>query len=904
MPAARPRILPRTRIVERIAAESGAGLILVCAPAGYGKTTLLAEWARSEGQKGTAVAWYALDPGDDSPIPFGTYLVAGLTRALGTNLELEQIAQLLRSSPEWELQGILRHLINAIAASGRDCLLVLDDYQWIGSPAIHSAMALLLEHMPEKMRLAIGSRSDPPLPLARLRARGELLEIRADNLNFTLEESARFLKEVMRLDLPEEWITVLEDRTEGWIAGLQLAALSLSGRTDQESLISSFGGSHRYLVDYLLEEVFTRQPEPVQSFLLSTSILERMCAPLCDALMEGQSGSAAVLERLDQENLFVVALDEEARWFRYHHLFRDFLQARLAKSRPERVPLLHRAACEWHSREGYRREAVRHALLTRDWEYSAALVEQYGISMMMHGEVSTVFEWCAAFPETVMRVHPSMCIFQCNAWLIGYRQKNRMRIQERLRQIEQAVSAMEDGPIPRVLLGQAATIRAFLEAMTQDPSADPRRQFTVAQKALDLLSEDDPARSMVVLTTGYAHMALHDAQAGFEAMTRAKEISIPCRNYIGIVEAVFHQTRLAQVQGQLRRAESICREGRIDLAALLAHPDQELPAVGCLDVALGCILLERNQLDEAEQLLRRGLALIGWGVAPHFLMTAHVGLFRLREIQGRSAEAIEYLSRLEEACPDMDFCARGLRIMHALREGAATPGILAEANRWNGSFASLLDGDGLLPGMGPLGAAEAYYLAYLARVRVAIAAGQTKAALSYLQRQLDLASAHGLAQRVIELSMLEALAVQAEGGGQRIWDALERALESAPAEAYMRSFDQGPDSIQLLGKALERGICREKTGWILAGMKAEKLVRKAGSGPSGAQLPNPLSERELEVLHLMAQGVSNQEIAQKLVITVGTVKSHVNHILEKLNARNRTEAVARARDLRLLNLYP
>ncbi len=902
MPAARTRILQRTRLVDSLAENSGAGLTLVCAPAGYGKSTLLAEWARSEGQKGIAVAWYALDPSDDSPLSFGTYLVAGLTRALGSNPELEQIAQLLRSSPELDLQRILRHLINAIAASGRECLLVLDDYQMIGSPAIHSALALLLEHLPEKMRLAIGSRSDPPLPLARLRARGELLEIRADRLNFTLEETARFLKEVMRLDLPAEWIAVLEDRTEGWIAGLQLAALSLSGRTDKESLISSFRGSHRYLVDYLLEEVFTHQPEPVQRFLLSTSILDRMCAPLCDALMEHESSSAAVLEHLDQENLFVVALDEEAYWFRYHHLFRDFLQARLEKTRPERVPLLHRAACEWHSREGYRREAVRHALLTRDWEYSAALVEQYGISMMMHGEVSTVFEWCAAFPEAVMGAHPTLCIFQCNALLIGYRQKNRLTIEKRLRQIGQAVSAMGDGPIPRILLGQAATIRTFLEAMDQDPAADPRKQFSIARKALDLLSEDDPARSIVVLTTGYAHMALHDAQAGFQAMEQARELSIPCRNYLGIVEAVFHQTRLAYVQGQLRRAESICREGRIDLAALLAHPDQELPAVGCLDVALGCLLLERNELDEAEKHLLHGLELIGWELNPHFLMTAHVGLFRLREIQGRSAEAVEYLSRLEEACPDMVFYARGLRIMHALREGAATPEILADANRWNESFASPLDGDGLLPGMGPLGAAEAYYLAYLARVRVAIAAGQTKGALSYLERQLDLASSHGLAQRVIELSVLEALAVQAGGGGQRVWDALERALESAPAEAYMHSFDQGPDSIQLLGKALERGICREKTGWILAGVKAEKFVRKESGGLSGAQLPSPLSGRELEVLHLMAEGVSNQEIAQKLFITVGTVKSHVNHILEKLNARNRTEAVARARNLRLLDL--
>ncbi|MBN2085567.1 MAG: AAA family ATPase [Anaerolineales bacterium] len=900
VPAARPRILPRARLMDMLGIDSGADLILVCAPAGYGKTTLLAEWARTEIQKGIAVAWYALDPSDDSPVSFGSYLVAGLMQALGPNCELEQIAQLLRSSPELDLQRILPHVINAVASDGRECMMILDDFQWIGSPSIHSSIAFLLEHLPDSMRLAIGSRSDPPLPLARLRARGKLLEIRADSLNFTRDESARFLNEVMRLELPAEWISVLEDRTEGWIAGLQLAALSLSGRPDPERLISSFSGSHRYLVDYLLEEVLARQPEPVQSFLLSTSILDRMCAPLCDAVVEQASGGAAVLERLDQENLFIVALDAEVRWYRYHHLFRDFLQARLEKTLPERVTALHRAACRWYSREGYRREAVRHALLTRDWEYAANVVEQYGVSMMMQGEASTVYEWCEAFPEAVMRDHPVIGIFQCNAWLIGYRQKNRPKIEERLRQIDQAVSGMEAGPVTRILLGQAATIRVFLEARTLDPAVDPRKQFSIAQKTLGLLSDDDPARSAVALTIGYAQMALHDAQAGFQAMERARELSIPCRNFIGFVDAVFHQARLAHVQGDLRLAESICRQGRIDLDAMLSGSNREFPAAGCLDVASGCLSLERNRLGEAERQLLHGLDLIGWGLDPHFLMAACVGLFRLREVQGRSGEALQYLSRLEDEWPDIKFCTQGLRIMHTLREGTASADNLADADRWTRSFPLPLNGEGILPGMGPLGAAEAYYLAYLARVRVAMATDRNGDALSYLERQLDLASTHGLAQRVIELSVFEALAAQGEGGGRRVWDALERALAAAPEELCVRSFDQGPDSIRLLQAALKRGMHHEKIGRILAEIEADPS--DATDRGSGGKLPNPLSDRELEVLHLLARGMSNQEIARKLVITVGTVKSHVNHILEKLNARNRTEAVARARDLGLLRL--
>jgi LuxR family maltose regulon positive regulatory protein len=915
LPAARSRLIPRPRIVGRLMLGSSTGLILVCAPAGYGKSTLLAEWARAERQNGTAVAWYALDPSDDAPVLFGSYLVASLIQALGPNPELAQLGQWLRSSPEYELQRILPSLINSIASSGRGCLLILDDYHMIGSPVIHSAMAYLLEHRPEGLRLALGSRSDPPLPLARLRAGGQLLEVRADGLGFTKDETVRFLQEVMRLDLPEDWIGLLEERTEGWVAGLQLAALALSGRSDKEHVMASFSGSHRYLVEYLLEEVYTRQPEQVQSFLLSTSILDRLYAPLCDAVMGYASGSAAVLERLDQENLFIVALDDDACWFRYHHLFRDFLQARLNKARPDSIPALNQAAAEWYSLEGYPQEAVRHALQTRDWEYAAALVEQHGASLMMRGEVSTVYEWSAVFPEKVMLIHPTICLFQSNALLLGHRKKNRLRIEERLRQIEKAAYGMKNKQIGQILAGQAATTRAYLEATTQEPKADPRRQFILAQKALDLLSEDDPARSAVALTIGYAHMALHDANAAFKAMERVKELSMACCNFLGFVEAVFHQSRLAYEQGELRRAESICRQGRITLTEVLDRESPVLPAAGCLDIALGCILLERNQLEEAERNLLDGLNGIGWGMNPYYLMAACVGLFRLREIQGRSGEALEYLIRLEESWPDIDFYPQGLRITHAMRGTPGNPDMLVEADQWNRSFASPLEGDGPLPGMGPLGAAEAYYLAYLDRVRVAVAAGRARDALAYLERQLDLASTHGLAHRVIELSLLEAQAAEAEGKNQRSLNALERGLLAVQSEGYLRTFDQGPEVAKLLKAAAGRGISREFIGWILAGIEGEKS-RQSGVPQEGApsqtasrssrrtsgQILNPLSNREREVFLLMARGVSNREIAEQLVITVGTVKSHVNHILEKLNARNRTEAVARGRDLGLLDL--
>lgn len=906
VPATRPNIIPRIRLVERLTSQAGTGLVLVCAPAGYGKTTLLAEWSQSLKQNGSAVAWYALDPSDDDPIPFGAYLVASLAQALGPLSDLARITQFLRSSPEPDLQKILPAIINAVVSSDRDCVMVLDDYHLISSPAIHSAISFFLEHLPEKMHVAIGSRSDPPLPLARLRARGRLLEVRAADLRFSPEETAQFLNKVMRLDLSPNGVNTLEARTEGWVAGLQLAALSLLGRADKESFLASFSGSHRYLVEYLLEEVFNRQSERVQSFLLSTSILERICGPLCDAILVGISGCEEILKQLEQANLFVVALDEQGYWYRYHHLFRDFLQVRLNKTQPERVAALHRAASEWHAAHDSLREAVQHALKTRDWDYAASLVELHGVSMMLHSEFSTVYEWCAAFPEEVIRLHPSLCLFQGNALVLGYRRQNRGKIEERLQQVEQAAAALEDRQLARLLIGQAAATRTALTALTPDPVANPRGQFALAQRASDLLSVDDPARSAIALTVGYAHMALHDAEAGSRAMEEAKQLSLACHNYFGVVEATFHQARLAHNQGHLRRALQICRQGRADISAILSHPEQELPAVGCLDIALGGVFLEQDRLEEAERALLSGLDLIGWGLNPYYLMTAYLSLFRLREIQGRSAEALDTLTRLEEAWPDIAVCTRGLRVVHGLRTTPGEPDTLAEAVQWAQSFSSSLGDYAPPPGMGPFGAAEAYYLAYLAWVQVQLAIGKPQAVTPSLARQLDLADGNGLTTRVIELSLLEAQARQAAGDDQHALAALERALSAAQPAGYIRIFDQGPVLTRLLVEAARRSVYREYIERILAaiGLPAAPHLGEKGPGASSEQLPygETLSERELQVLRLMAQGASNDAIAEQLVITVGTVKSHINHILGKLDAHNRTEAVAHARGLGLLGI--
>ena len=905
-PAERLRIIPRTRLLEQLTPETGTHLVLVCAPAGYGKTTLLAEWRQSLLQNGVAVAWYALDASDDDPLLFGSYLVASLEQVLGPMSGLAHVAQLLRFSPEVELQRILPAVINAVASNDRNCVLVLDDYHLISVPAIHNAVAFLLDHLPVNMRIAIGSRADPPLPLARLRVRDHLLEIRPADLRFTKDETAQFLNAIMKLDLPPGLVAALEERTEGWAAGLQLAALSLSDRSDKEGFIASFTGGNRYLVNYLLEEVFNRQSEETRSFLLQTSILKRLCASLCDALLRQPAGSQEAIARLEQANLFMMPLDDEANWYRYHHLFRDFLQTRLQKLYPDRLATLHRAASEWHAVHGSLHEAVEHAIQSRDWVYAAALVEQQGINMALRGEFSTLYEWSSAFPEEVMQVCPSLCLFQANALAVSYRQKNRSKVEARLRQVEQAAEAQEDGQVGQLLMGQASTTRAILEAVTPDPTIDPHAQFLLAQKALDLLSDQDPARSAVALSIGYAHLALHDAAAGFKAMEDARQLALASYNYFGAIEATFHQARLAHAQGQLQRAVEICLRGRAEASAILPNSEQELPAAGCLDIALGCIQLERDQLEEAERNLLAGLDLVGWGMNPYYLMIACLALFRLREIQGRLAEAIEYLARLEEAWPDIAFCARSARILHNLQNAPQDPAVREEASAWSRDFYPPGGEDAPLPGMGPLGAAEARYQAYLNWARLQVLNGNAHTALPYLERQLDLARTHGLTTRLIELSLIEAQARHAQRDDKRARESLERALTVAQPAGYLRIFDGGVALTHLLVDAANGNTCRDYARKILsvigAPVSSDGEPKDVAKSTFQADHGAPLSQREMDVLRLMAEGASNQAIADRLVISVGTVKSHINHILNKLNASNRTEAVARARPLGWLDI--
>jgi LuxR family maltose regulon positive regulatory protein len=910
VPKLRSRIIGRRRLVELATTESGAVLTLISAPAGYGKTTLMAELSQALAQSGTTTAWYTVDAGDNDPNLFGSYLAASLGEALEVGATLAPVARLLRSSTESSLEKVLPAIINAVVSKDQSCLLVLDDYHFITSPAIHSALTSLLDHLPENMHVIVGSRADPPLPLARLRARGQLAEIRAADLRFTPGETAQFLNETMCLGLPSEAIAEIEARTEGWVTGLQLAALSMTGRTDGARVVSHFGGSNRYLVEYLLQEVVEHQPDEIQQFLLPTSVLERLCGPLCDAVLRGQSGSDVMLHRLEQANLFVISLDDEGVWYRYHHLFRDFLRARLKQSEPDRVPLLHRAASEWYASKLLLREAVSHALETRDWAYAANVVEQHGMTMFMRSEISTLHKWCESVPEEAFRTHPLLCILQGWALSLSYRKENRRRVEERLQQAEQAVSALEDKQRGRWLTGQAELVRLSL-CLIPDQATDPDHEIALAQRVLDLLPEDDPFHSFAISAIAYAHLSLQDVPMANKTLEEYRSMSLAKGNYYGAVAATFYLANLAYYKGQLRRAKEICHKEQAGIAAAVANPEQELPAVGSLDVVQGCVLLEENRLEEAERALLHGLELIAGTNNPFYRMTACAALFRLSEIQGREAKAVQFLDDIEDAWPDIAFYTQGLRLMHLIRTVPEDPRTLGQADSWCRAFSSSVGDDMPLPGMGPFGGAQAYYLASLIWVQAQILLGRPEETTSYLERQQTVAETQGLTHRLIELSLAEAQARKALGEDQLSFRSIERALKLAESTGCLRVFDQGPALARLLEEAARCGIA---PGYIKKVMETIRTPSGLGagqrealvlSGTSAADVKGSLetlSERELEVLRLLASGASNQAIADQLIITVGTTKSHVNHILSKLGVHNRLEAVARARELGLLQI--
>jgi LuxR family maltose regulon positive regulatory protein len=900
-PFTRPGLVPRPRLQARIAAGLRGPLTLITAPAGFGKTTLVASCIAGCGMP---VAWLSLDRNDDQEGRFLGYLVAALQevdQTIGS-----EAAQLVAAPPPPLPEAVLTSLINDLDSAGGEMALVVDDYQFIKSQAVHSVLAFLLEHCPRTFHLVIASRSDPALPLARLRARGQTLELRAADLRFTVEEAAHFLNDVMGFHLDATAVAALARRTEGWVAGLQMAAITLQSahampnRADVAEFIERFSGTNRYILDYLLEEVLANLPPDIQRFLLHTSILERLSAPLCDAVTEmrgwraesnAESGpepverldslaSRSVLEYLDRANLFLMPLDGERQWYRYHHLFADLLRAQLRQAQPDQVPLLHMRASAWFEREGLIPEAIQHLFAAHEVDRAADLIERYGPERLAESDPA-VLRLAEGLPLEMILARPIMGLYQ--AWLLII-QGRIAEARPLLNDLAKRIAGTELASGQRWMQTVIASALAFLAPAAGPPDLHPLPDLP--------LLDEIPAAERILRNAADLLYGMALARRG--DLERAVEVSVRCiqreklqQGKPAIPTLAPFLTRLYLMMGRLHAAASLCREF---LDPLQEQGVRFAYTSGSMKIDLGEVLYEWNRLEEAEQYIRDGLqANKPW----RNIMTDGFGLIALARLllaKGDDAGAMQAVQELEtrlleHARPrefEEDF--RTLRVRAQLASGE-----LENPSRWADQ---VLLGEDFAPH-------KDYYRLTLAGVR--LAQGRYAEVETLLAEVAPALTAGSRTTRQLERNLLLAAALARQ---QRLPEALalvESSLSLAEPEGYVRIFlNVGEPARELLLAYLRSAAPAHK-------VFAQKILETfSPSGRASQRAPQPaglieaLSGRELEVLQLMALGKTNQEIARQLIVAPGTVKAHTANIYRKLEAANRTEAVGRARQLGIL----
>jgi LuxR family maltose regulon positive regulatory protein len=862
-------------------------LTLVSAPAGFGKTTLLAQWVT---ESRTPVAWLSLEPEDNEPTRFLTYLIAAL-QTLDPHLGASALALLAPPQPA-ELETVLSVLTNdLIGWQGENIALVLDDYHVVEAPPIHQALTYLVEHLPPQVHLIIATRADPPLQLARLRARGQLTELRIAELRFRAAESGIFLEEVMGLHLLPEDVATLQTRTEGWVAGLQLAALSLQGRHDTTSLLPSFTGSHRFVLDYLSEEVLSRQPASVQTFLLSTSVLSRLSGSLCDAVT-GQVESQAMLETLERANLFVIALDDERLWYRYHHLFADLLRSRLNQTMPALVPDLHRRASTWYEQHDLIGDALHHARLASDLDRAMHLVEQYTHELVFRGQAHTALSWLASLPDEFIRTHPRLCLSQALLLMFSGQLGEALLC---LHDAEQSASYLTQTDEAQIFLNQVATVQAYILFF----QGDLVTSVALAQQASEQLAER-PAQVQEAIDLIAAHRALLSGdvrRVEEQRVTRLPSVHSVERDVFAMevfvhLYSILLQAGLLRLQGRLRRAattyeQMVHHQG--EHTGSLLHPGY------CF--GLGELSYEWNDLDAAERLLEQGRESLGGPLtlAADAIAQGYASLARLYQARNYIPSALAIVEAFVQLADARQFAPAQLAFVGAVRaQLELLRDHLAAAVRW-------ADTSGLSAEDDPSYPREREYLIFV-RVRIAQARESPAGpflteALRLLERLRADAEEKARLDSVLEILILQALAFSTAGKGTEALAILERALTLAEPHGYIRLFvDEGAPMVALLRQAYAGGIAPDYVTMLLSAAGAPNLPARA---PAGSLL-EPLTERELEVLRLLVGGLSNQAIAQELIVTVGTVKRHINSIYGKLGVQSRTQAVARAQALHLL----
>jgi LuxR family maltose regulon positive regulatory protein len=964
LPFLRLALVPRPRLEARMAEGLRGPLTLIIAPAGFGKTTLVAEFVaglrgkvessthqrstlrQAQGklfsfQPATVVAWLSLDKNDNQTGRFLRYLVAALQETDDTIGS--EAAQLLAASPQVPSEAVLTSFINDLEGAGREIALVLDDYQFIRSQAVHKAVAFLLEHCPNTFHLVIVTRSDPPLPLIRLRARGQMVELRAAELRFTEPEAAQFLNEVMGLSLDAEAVAVLEERTEGWIAGLQMAALSMRDRDDVTGFIEGFSGTHRYILDYLLEEVLAVQAPEIQHFLLYTSILERLTAPLCEAVVstleslnpsllsgravETLARSGEILEYLERANLFLVPLDDERQWYRYHHLFADLLRTQLQKSLGDQgVARLHLRASEWYEQNGSILQAIHHASVASDDELVERLIEQHYMEMVNRGEMSSVRFWMGKLSKESIYRRPWLCLYEAlsRSWF-GQLDEANILLNEAEKRIRCEVSA----PDAQSMLAYHAFVKSRVTAM----QGDTRRAIELCLIARGNVPADNLAlQNEFSITLGYEYFLYGDFINANKVLDEtigsgyiARAINNPVAAYCLLARSQVYQGRLHEADHLLQKAGQLIHEAG----------GQYLGATGLVEVETAALLCEWNDVEVALTRVMQGLDLLPlWGKADD-LCLAYTTLARIQLALGNRTEAagaVEKAALLVQTCGV--FSEARSAVETAQVKMWLVQGDLSSVERWAAALEERFDSHD------PFRFEDES--SHIAQARVSLAQKKPDEAIGFLSRLEESARSGGRMGRVLEILLLEALAMRETGDLEHAIPALTECLTLAEPEGYVRVFlDEGRPMQMLLAQWLSHeqadGLSHEQVHGVaqasadplrayaihlLSQFDAETHVvmapqekvsqtddRSARSGQALGEpevrrakdmLVEPLSQRELEVLHIMALGRTNREIARQLIVAPGTVKAHTASIYRKLDVANRTEAVARARQLGIL----
>lgn len=890
MPAASADHVARPRLEARLQQAERYRLTLVSAPPGFGKTSLLAAWcARVNTMR---VAWLSLEASDDDPTRFLLYVCAALQTVdpqLGAGA-----AMMLRASPSVAPQFVLTTLLNSLAERVEPVALVLDDAHVLESEAVNTLLAFLVEHCPPSLHLILTTRADPDLPLARYRARGYLNELRAHDLRFTSDEAATFLNAVMDLHLTRGEMQALETRTEGWIAGLQLAALSMRERTDRAQFIAAFSGSHRFILDYLIEQVLSQQTREIESFLLNTAILERMNAALCHAVT-GQTDTQGRLEWLEAHNLFVIPLDDARQWYRYHPLFADVLRHRLRQTAPAEVAGLHIRASAWYETHGQYADAVHHALAAHDPETVARIIEQVGIQIALGGQPQTVAHWVAALPEELIRERPMVA---CADAVVNTLMDRLGLAGERLETAERTL--IKSGNSAQLRLVQ--TWQAVYRGEVALQCGNLEGFVAASREGLLTAAPGEPARLPLLVRVARAYQLTGDVLVSAEQiMAETVPIVRASNNLFTLLNSIVYLARLQSLQGRLRQA-----------AETYAQAAQAMPSAAGQTVhvihpvyysGLADILREWDRLDEAASLCAQGLELTHTtlSVDADALMLAYTTHVRIHLARGELNDARLMVSQLEKLAAERELVPVMLAQVTALRALVdLARGDLDAAVDWaKGRTFSASDMPDFVREFEMLTWARVW----LADARHANKTAQLKQVAGVLERWCEDAQTKGRINSVIEILVLRALTAEAQGERAEALSFLERALVPGEPENYLRVFaDEGTPMRRLL-LAFRNGSATLRSAYLASILDAFHDRPEPETKPARephAALPGALSARERQVLGLVVNGASNREIAQELVISLSTVKAHTNTIYAKLGVTSRSQAIRRAHELNLV----